>query len=126
MRAHVAALEGLYHELLQAEKLASLGELVATVDANTNSYMLPLSGQAVTITAKGIGFRQASARITLRGGSQTCRINGQSVQVDVSALTANDGDVVYNTNAGALCGIGSIVYNTAAGKWKNLYTGATT
>lgn len=41
------------------------GRYILTVPA------MRVSGQAVTITAKGIGFRQASARITLRGGSQT-------------------------------------------------------
>jgi hypothetical protein len=60
-----------------------------------------------------------------RDGTQAVSVNGHTLPVDVSILTATDGDIANNSNAALGCGVGPAVYNATAAKWKGLYSGAT-
>ncbi|WP_287004694.1 MULTISPECIES: hypothetical protein [Gordonia] len=94
-------LDGRYDQVSGASVALALGSKVDRVDARLD------------------------AALTAAFGSGWKRLGGQ-IGVDVSLLTPADGDLALNTNASLGCGVGPVVWNASAGKWKHLYTAATT
>lgn len=78
-----------------------------------------------TLVVIGHVYVTTGAGLFGRLATESIRANGAQLATDLTLLTPSDGDMIYNTNAGAACGVGPVVYNTAAAKWKHLYTGVT-
>ena len=85
-----------------------------------------LNNAASTAVVRGGPIRAVGSFTLLdRTASQSVRVNGPSLPVNVSLLTPTDGDLAFNSNAALACGTGPCVYQTTAAKWKGLYSGAT-
>lgn len=82
----------------------------------------PVRVRAVNTVVTG-----ASTSLLSRTATQAISANGPSATADLSILTPQDGDIVYNTNAALSCGTGPAVFHTGGtgNGWKNLYSGAT-
>lgn len=71
-----------------------------------------------------ISARAATGTLVQGDGTPvTLRSRSAELRADVSLLSKNSGDMVYNTNASLSCGIGVVVCDGT--NWKNLFTGAT-
>lgn len=111
------------------------GRLVNMSITNTTIGDLVIDGQYDQVSGASVplvlGSRVERLDARLRVAITAALASGvkrlfSRIGVDVSALTPSDGDMALNSNASLACGVGLVVYNAAAGKWKNIYTGATT
>ena len=84
---------------------------------------IDVSGTGAVLNATVAGSRIVGNKFLLRSGSPgTIRINGATAQVDCTLLTPLAGDVVYNTNALAACGVGLVTSDGTT--WRRVDSGA--
>jgi len=92
---------------------AVLNQPVITGMTNTAFFV---SGGNVTVTgAIAPGF---TAQIIQRAASETCRVNGARLPVDVSLLTPSAGDMALNTNSSAVYGGANCVVTYDGTSWR--------